>query len=69
MLASPRIRACRTVGGEHEQDECAAFSVYYPEIVICLAAAVGTDTGVVSEAIASELRIVGASPFPFVSVR
>ena len=42
-------------------DESTA-SVYYPEIVMCLSAAVGTDTSVVSEAIASELRIVGYIP-------
>lgn len=52
------------VGEENEHTEFAATSVYYPEIVMCLSAAVGTDTTVVSEAIASELRIVGYEPVP-----
>jgi deoxycytidylate deaminase len=44
------------------QGETAPVSIYYPEIVMCLSAAVGTDTSIVSEAIASELRIVGYEP-------
>src|SRR5450755_3297818 len=39
-----------------------AESVYYPELVLCLCAAVGTDTTVVSEALASELLAVGYTP-------
>jgi cytidine deaminase len=35
---------------------------YYPELVLCLCAAVGTDTSVVSEALALELRSVGYEP-------
>jgi len=35
---------------------------YHPELVLCLCAAVGTDTSVVSEALASELRAVGYKP-------
>jgi hypothetical protein len=51
---------------EIEQSEplAAAESVYYPELVICLCAAVGTDTTVVSEALASELLAVGYKPVP-----
>lgn len=45
-----------------EHGEAAATSVYYPEIVMCLSAAVGTDTSIVSDAISSELRIVGYEP-------
>src|ERR1700737_332767 len=41
-----------------------AGSTYYPELVICLCAAVGTDTTVVSEALASELLPVGYTPIP-----
>src|SRR6202022_2540100 len=41
-----------------------AGSTYYPELVICLCAAVGTDTTVVSEALASELLAVGYKPVP-----
>ena len=36
----------------------------YPELVMCLAAAVGTDTGLVTEALSSELRNVGYEPVP-----
>lgn len=36
----------------------------YPELVICLCTAVGTDTTVVSEALASELLAVGYTPIP-----
>src|ERR1700716_3778468 len=39
-----------------------AESTYYPELVLCLCAAVGTDTTVVSEALASELLTVGYTP-------
>ena len=39
-------------------------AIYYPELVMCLCAAVGTDTGVVSEALASELSGVGYNPVP-----
>jgi hypothetical protein len=39
-------------------------STYYPELVLCLCAAVGTDTAVVSEALASELLAVGYVPIP-----
>jgi hypothetical protein len=51
---------------EVEQSEAlaASGSVYYPELVICLCAAVGTDTTVVSEALASELLAVGYKPVP-----
>ncbi len=35
---------------------------YYPELVMCLCAAVGTDTTIISEALASELRAVGYQP-------
>jgi len=35
---------------------------YHPELVLCLCAAVGSDTSVVSEALASELRAVGYKP-------
>jgi deoxycytidylate deaminase len=45
-----------------EHGESAPTSVYYPEIVMCLSAAVGTDTTIVSDAISSELRIVGYQP-------
>lgn len=41
-----------------------ADSSYYPELVLCLCAAVGTDTTVVSEAFASELLAVGYHPIP-----
>jgi hypothetical protein len=41
-----------------------AESTYYPELVLCLCAAVGTDTTVVSEALASELLAVGYTPIP-----
>ena len=37
-------------------------SKYYPELVVCLSAAVGTDTSVVSDALASELQTVGYEP-------
>lgn len=51
---------------EAEQPEAlaASESIYYPELVICLCAAVGTDTTVVSEALASELLAVGYKPIP-----
>ena len=39
-------------------------AAYYPELVFCLCAAVGTDTGVVSDALASELSGVGYTPVP-----
>jgi deoxycytidylate deaminase len=39
-------------------------NVYYPELVLCLCAAVGTDTNVVSDAFAAELQSVGYTPFP-----
>jgi deoxycytidylate deaminase len=39
-----------------------AATPYYPELMLCLAAAVGTDTSVVAEALASELRAVGYKP-------
>jgi deoxycytidylate deaminase len=39
-------------------------ATYYPELVLCLCAAVGTDTSVVSDALASELRSVGYEPVP-----
>jgi deoxycytidylate deaminase len=48
------------VDGDNGHNE----SVYYPEIVMCLSAAVGTDTTVVSEAIASEVGIVGYKAVP-----
>src|SRR5712691_7600531 len=41
-----------------------ARDAYYPELVLCLCAAVGTDTSIVSEALASELRSVGYEPVP-----
>ena len=51
---------------EVEQSEAlaASESVYYPELVIYLCAAVETDTTVVSEALASELLAVGYKPVP-----
>ena len=39
-------------------------AAYYPELVFCLCAALGTDTGVVSDALASELSGVGYTPVP-----
>jgi deoxycytidylate deaminase len=39
-------------------------TAYYPELVLCLCAAVGTDTTVVTDALASELRAVGYTPVP-----
>jgi deoxycytidylate deaminase len=44
--------------------EAQATASYYPELVLCLCAAVGTDTSVVSDALASELRSVGYEPVP-----
>lgn len=41
-----------------------AGSVVYPELLICLAAAAGTDTGLVTDALAAELRDVGYVPVP-----
>jgi cytidine deaminase len=35
---------------------------YFPELVICLCAAVGTDTGAVADAFAAELKAVGYTP-------
>jgi hypothetical protein len=43
-------------------DPPAVAAAYYPELVLCLCAAVGTDTTVVSEALASELRAVAYEP-------
>jgi deoxycytidylate deaminase len=40
----------------------AAAAAYYPELMICLCAAVGTDTRLVSDAFAAELRSVGYTP-------
>jgi len=40
----------------------ATAGAYYPELVLCLCAAVGTDTSVVSDALESELRSVGYEP-------
>lgn len=39
-------------------------SQYFPELVLCMCAAVGTDTREVSDAFASELRSVGYTPIP-----
>jgi deoxycytidylate deaminase len=39
-------------------------NIYYPELVLCLCAAVGTDTSIVSDAFAAELQSVGYAPFP-----
>jgi deoxycytidylate deaminase len=39
-------------------------ATYFPELVLCLCAAVGTDTGVVSEALAAELALVGYKSVP-----
>ncbi len=47
------------VGSETVQG---AKSIYYPELILCLCAAVGTDTTIVSEALASELLAVGYTP-------
>jgi hypothetical protein len=44
--------------------EALGTSTYFPELVLCLCAAVGTDTNVVSDALASELRSVGYKPVP-----
>jgi hypothetical protein len=42
----------------------AAVQVYHPELILCLCAAVGTDTKEVTEAFASELKTVGYTPVP-----
>lgn len=39
-------------------------AAYYPELVLCICAAVGTDTSAVSEALASEMRSVNYEPIP-----
>jgi deoxycytidylate deaminase len=44
--------------------EAPGTTTYFPELVLCLCAAVGTDTNVVSDALASELRSVGYTPVP-----
>jgi hypothetical protein len=44
--------------------ESSATAAYRPELVLCLCAAVGTDTSVVSEALASELQTVGYTRVP-----
>jgi deoxycytidylate deaminase len=49
-------------GVESSEAVQTAESTYYPELVLCLCAAVGTDTTVVSEALASELLAVGYTP-------
>jgi cytidine deaminase len=38
--------------------------LYLPELVVCLAAAAGTDTAAVTDALAAELRSVGYDPLP-----
>lgn len=40
----------------------AASEAYFPELVLCLCAAAGTDTGEISDAFAAELRSVGYTP-------
>jgi hypothetical protein len=45
-------------------DDSGSGSGVYPELLICLAAAVGTDTGVVTDALSAELRSVGYQPVP-----
>jgi deoxycytidylate deaminase len=44
--------------------ETTAENIYCPELVLCLCAAVGTDTSVVSEAFGAELQSVGYEPVP-----
>lgn len=51
-------------GVESSEAADSAESTYYPELVLCLCAAVGTDTTIVSEALASELLAVGYTPIP-----
>jgi hypothetical protein len=46
------------------KDEVGGRETVYPELLICLAAAVGTDTGEVTEALSAELRSVGYEPVP-----
>jgi deoxycytidylate deaminase len=41
-----------------------ASQAYYPELILCLCAAVGTDTKEVTAAFASELKAVGYTPVP-----
>jgi cytidine deaminase len=41
-----------------------ASETYFPELVFCLCAAVGTDTKIVSDALADELQAVGYTPVP-----
>jgi deoxycytidylate deaminase len=49
---------------EQPTETDAANQIYYPELIICLCAAVGTDTGEVTDAFASELKAVGYNPAP-----
>ena len=37
---------------------------YYPELVFCLCAAVGTDTKIISDALSDEVRALGYTPVP-----
>lgn len=41
-----------------------ASQVYYPELILCLCAAVGTDTKEITEAFAFEFQAVGYTPVP-----
>jgi hypothetical protein len=47
---------------EQPAETDAANQIYYPELIICLCVAVGTDTGEVTDAFASELKAVGYNP-------
>jgi deoxycytidylate deaminase len=51
-------------GSPEDSKRAVLTSIVYPELVICLCAAVGTDTGVVTDALGAELRAVSYEPVP-----
>jgi deoxycytidylate deaminase len=54
---------CLVLNGNVGKDPARGSGVY-PELVVCLCAAVGTDTGIVTEALDAELLSVGYMPVP-----
>lgn len=63
-MASKAPKSSRRNAKQRTDPKPTSSAGIYPELVFCLAAAAGTDTGLVTEALSAELQSVGYTPIP-----